>query len=225
MAFDKLDVSELAATRVVALPPLARVGHVAAVLASCGHASFPVTPDVEKALDSGGSFELHGVVRRSTLVALLSRRAGLFAARPGDAPPPESASIPTTQAARLALLDGLASRPIKIPRPAEAATLASLTDAERSLWLDIRPFMRRAPFVLPATASVARAHRLLSSAGAACVLVGAARPRVRGVLTRKDVTEENAEACLGAKAAAGREGAAGRDRGGGDGWAGGRAPV
>ena len=74
MAFDKLDVSELAATRVVALPPLARVGHVAAVLASCGHASFPVTPDVEEALDSGGSFELHGVVRRSTLVALLSRR-------------------------------------------------------------------------------------------------------------------------------------------------------
>ena len=40
--------------------------------------------------------------------------------------------------------------------------------------------------------------------------VGPARPLVYGLLTRKDVTAENAEACLGAKAAAARRAARGR---------------
>ena len=39
--------------------------------------------------------------------------------------------------------------------------------------------------------------------------VGPARPLVYGLLTRKDVCAENAEACLGAKAAAARRAARG----------------
>lgn len=42
--------------------------------------------------------------------------------------------------------------------------------------------------------------------------VGPARPLVYGLLTRKDVCAENAEACLGAKAAAARRAARGGGR-------------
>ena len=202
MAFDKLSVSELAASRVVAVAPTPRVGDVADLLAAHGHASFPVTPAVDAALDSGAAFELHGVVSRSTLVALLAHRTALFdGGGDGASLPPPSASIPSTLDAQRALLDSLAPRPFKHDAAAERAVLAGLTPAERDLRVDLRPFMRRAPHVLPATATAARAHRLFRGLGVGMVLVGPPRPLVRGVLTRKDVTEENAEACLGAKAA------------------------
>ena len=61
-------------------------------------------------------------------------------------------------------------------------------------------------------ASLSRAHRLFRTMGLHSAYVGPPRPHVVGLLTRKDVTEENAEACLGAKAAAARR--AGRLEGG-----------
>lgn len=200
-------MAELAATRVVAVAPTPRVGDVAALLAAHAHAAFPVTPAVAAALDSGAAFELHGVVPRSTLVALLAHRTALFAAADGDG----AADVPSSLPAQRALLASLSSRPFKYDAAAEAGVLAGLTEAERDLRVDLRLFMRRAPHILPSTATAARAHRLFRGLGVSMVLVSSARPLVRGVLTRKDVTEENAEACLGAKAA--RAGRAGRGEG------------
>lgn len=203
MTLDKLSVAELAASRVVAVAPTPRVGDVADTLTRHAHAAFPVTPTVEAALEQGMPFEVHGVVSRHTLVALLAHRTAFFApSTDGVPPPPASACIPAPLAAQRELLDSLASRPFKFDAAAEAAVLTGLTPSERDLRVDVRPFMQRAPFVLPSRASASRAHRLFRGLGVSMVLVGPARPLVRGVLTRKDVTEANAEACLGAKAAA-----------------------
>ena len=45
MVADKLTVGELAASPVVALPPVVAAGKLLEVLASCSHSAFPVTPD------------------------------------------------------------------------------------------------------------------------------------------------------------------------------------
>jgi len=53
MVNSKLSVGELAATALVALPPVVRVAALAATLRACGHQAFPGTPEVEAALQSG----------------------------------------------------------------------------------------------------------------------------------------------------------------------------
>ena len=172
MAADKLSVGELAATQVAALPPVLRVADAVAALRGTAHGAFPITPNTGGAARAGGAFELHGVLARSTLVRLLEGRVGLFAWEPakggggGGTPPtspasPSSASaparpplppaadrVPATQAARLALLARLQQRPLKVRRGEEATILEGLTPAEADLWLDVRPFIRRCPFVM-----------------------------------------------------------------------------
>ena len=53
MANDKLSVSELASTAVVALPPVVPLAELAETLHACRFQTFPITPDVNAALSSG----------------------------------------------------------------------------------------------------------------------------------------------------------------------------
>ena len=53
MVNDKLAVSELATTALVALPPIVRLRELAEALRSTRHQAFPVTSDVKAALQSG----------------------------------------------------------------------------------------------------------------------------------------------------------------------------
>ena len=53
MVNDKLTVSELASTALVALPPIVQLRQLAEILRSCRHAAFPVTPDIKAAYQSG----------------------------------------------------------------------------------------------------------------------------------------------------------------------------
>ncbi|EFN52659.1 hypothetical protein CHLNCDRAFT_138594 [Chlorella variabilis] len=82
MIDDKLSVSELMTTSLIALPPVVPVRRLA----------FPVTPEVDKALGSEGAhpFELHGVILRSTLLYLLRSRRGLL-------DPQRSSGLPARQ--------------------------------------------------------------------------------------------------------------------------------
>ena len=165
MAADKLSVGELAATEVTALPPVLRVADAVAALRSTAHGSFPISPNTGGAAREGGAFELHGVLARATLVRLLEGRVRLFAweageggsvastpssaASPARPPlPPAADRVPSTQAARLDLLARLQQRPLKVRRGEEGAILDGITSAECDLWLDVRPYMRRCPFVL-----------------------------------------------------------------------------
>lgn len=53
MVNDKLTVAELAATALVALPPLVPLRELADTLRACRHQAFPVTSDVKAAYQSG----------------------------------------------------------------------------------------------------------------------------------------------------------------------------
>ena len=53
MANDKLSVSELATTALVALPPVVPLAELAETLRSCRFQTFPISPDVNAALCSG----------------------------------------------------------------------------------------------------------------------------------------------------------------------------
>ena len=53
MVNDKLTVSELATTALVALPPVTPIAELAEALRSCRYQTFPISPDVNAALRSG----------------------------------------------------------------------------------------------------------------------------------------------------------------------------
>ncbi|CAL5218914.1 g660 [Coccomyxa viridis] len=200
MANDKLSVSELATTALVALPPVVPLTELAETLRACRFQTFPISPDVNAALCSDVPFDLHGVVMRSQLLRMLKHRIG-FCQLSANAPVPSSSSlIPTTQAERLDLLSSLQQLPLKVRTEEQEAILQGMSRAEMGMALDLRRFMQRTPFVLQGNASLARAYRLFRTMGLHHLYVGPPKPQVIGLLTRKDVTEENAEVFLGAKA-------------------------
>lgn len=60
-----------------------------------------------------------------------------------------------------------------------------LTDAERQMYIDLRPFMQRTPFMVHANASLSRAYRLFRTMGLHHMVVIPPKPMVMGVITRK----------------------------------------
>ena len=236
MVADKLTVGELAAAPVVVLPPVVPVARLLAVLQSCNHQAFPVSPDAEDDWGGGaghggggggldrtppqagrpagggggappsptappglGRFAVHGLILRDVLLRLLETGLGRV---PAGADPPAEPAIPPTQAGREAVLAALERRPVKLrPGPALASAAARLAGCTESV--DLRPFMQRHPFVIPADASLARAYRLFRTLGLRHMLVTPACPPAVGLVTRKDLCEANARLALGAKAVAG----------------------
>jgi len=59
MVNDKLTVSELATTALVALPPVVPIAELAEALRSCRYQTFPISPDVNAALRSGMALKHH----------------------------------------------------------------------------------------------------------------------------------------------------------------------
>ena len=82
-----------------------------------------------------------------------------------------------------------------------AAATRSLADCPDAI--DLRGYMQRHPFVVPADASLSRAYRLFRTLGLRHLLVAPACPAAVGLITRKDICEANARLALGRKANAG----------------------
>ncbi|KAK9808763.1 hypothetical protein WJX72_003174 [[Myrmecia] bisecta] len=201
MVADKLTVSELATTQLVAVPPVMPVRELVETLQRCGHQAFPVTPDVAKAYTSDETFPLHGVIKRITLLHLLKHKLGFFSHPPGTPFPSSKTHVPKDQKARYALLAKLEQFPLKIRiKEDQDGIFRDLTTGDLEQMIDLRPFMQRTPFIVHGNASLARAYRLFRTMGLHHMYVGPAKPQVVGVITRKDVTEENAELVLGMKA-------------------------
>lgn len=80
------------------------------------------------------------------------------------------------------------------------AIFAQLSQEELEMWLDLRPFMQRHPFVVQADASLSRAYRLFRTMGLRHLFVGPPQPKVVGIITRKDIIGDNAKLALGRKA-------------------------
>jgi len=66
-----------------------------------------------------------------------------------------------------------------------------------TMCVDLRSFMQRHPFVVHGDARLSRAYRSFRTLGLRHMYVMPARPRVVGVLTRKDVIHEKAALQLG----------------------------
>lgn len=195
MIDDKLTVAELASTSIVALPPVVRLRDLIDTLRSCSHQAFPVTPEVEAAKEPGGSFELHGLILRSTLLCMLKLRLGGWEGSEYNAP--------TSQSQRVDLLDKLDQIPIKLRvREEQSVILDSLLTRSSAIdvSLDLRPFMQKAPFVVNENASLTRAYRLFRTMGLRHLFIAPENPRVVGIITRKDLIMDNAKLALGQKA-------------------------
>lgn len=98
---------------------------------------------------------------------------------------------------RLQLLEKLKSIPFKPPHAEDLV----LQGHELECTIDLRPFMQRHPFVVPADARLSRAYRQFRTLGLRHMFVAPERPRVVGMLTRKDLILENAQLTLLEKAA------------------------
>jgi chloride channel 7 len=100
---------------------------------------------------------------------------------------------------RSELLETLKHIPFKPPGVHEV--VKNLTEEEFEASIDLRPFMQRHPFIVHADARLSRAYRLFRTMGLRHMYVTPSKPMVVGVVTRKDLSEENAALTLGEKAA------------------------
>ena len=97
------------------------------------------------------------------------------------------------------LLDKLRQIPFKSPHVAEVA--ASLSSVEmNSAWIDVTRLMQKHPYITHADARVSRAYRIFRTMGLRHLYVTPDRPLVVGVMTRKDVIQENTSLTLSEKA-------------------------
>jgi chloride channel 7 len=100
---------------------------------------------------------------------------------------------------RAELIETLKQIPFKAPPITEL--VKTLTAEELAARLDIRPFMQRHPFIVHADARLSRAYRLFRTMGLRHMYITPSKPQVVGVVTRKDLSEENAALTLGERAA------------------------
>ena len=100
---------------------------------------------------------------------------------------------------RSELLETLKQIPFKPPPIAEL--VKRLTPEELRASINIAPFMQRHPFIVHADARLSRAYRLFRTMGLRHMYITPEKPMVVGVVTRKDLSEENAALTLGERAA------------------------
>ena len=143
--------------------------------------------------------------------APLARAASSAEIRLGDRSPEigGGASEQTEQTDRSVLFERVADRaelietlkqiPFKAPPITEL--VKTLTAEELAARVDIRPFMQRHPFIVHADARLSRAYRLFRTMGLRHMYITPSKPQVVGVVTRKDLSEENAALTLGERAA------------------------
>ena len=100
---------------------------------------------------------------------------------------------------RSELLETLKQIPFKPPPIAEL--VKRLTPEELRASINIAPFMQRHPFIVHADARLSRAYRLFRTMGLRHMYITPEKPMVVGVVTRKDLSGENAALTLGERAA------------------------
>lgn len=100
---------------------------------------------------------------------------------------------------RSELLETLKQIPFKPPIISEL--VKQMTAEELAASIDIAPFMQRHPFIVHADARLSRAYRLFRTMGLRHMYITPSKPMVVGVVTRKDLSEENAALTLGERAA------------------------
>lgn len=80
--------------------------------------------------------------------------------------------------------------------PHEGGPLYTLRDEDRSLWVDLTPYMNQTPHLVQEEAPFIRAYRLFRSAGLRHLVVVNRHNNVRGIVTRRELEEEHCTRCF-----------------------------
>ena len=188
---DKLRVNEVMSDELVTLQPVMPIQDLLRILTTTNHGAYPVTE--HPPAYAGEEFELHGSITRNVLLKMLLHRMSFV---PTGAGRTDHGRLFSTQRERDELLEQLKQIPFKVPSAREVAHRVAEEDI-RSMSLDIRSFMQRHPFVVHGDARLSRAYRQFRTMGLRHMYVMPSRPRVVGLLTRKDIIQERSSLTLG----------------------------
>ncbi|RWV83999.1 hypothetical protein GW17_00054327 [Ensete ventricosum] len=175
-----LTVGELAAAkpRIVSLRGIERVARVVDVLKHTSHNGFPVV-DQGAPPSPTGTTELHGLVLRAHLVAVLSKKWFLKERR---------------RTAEWEVRAAFTS--VDLAEKGQQVERVKLTEEEMDMYVDLHPFTNTTPYTVVESMSVAKAVVLFRQVGLRHLLVipkyqGAGISPVVGILTRQDLRAHN----------------------------------
>ncbi|XP_068654252.1 chloride channel protein CLC-b [Aristolochia californica] len=178
-----LSVGELAAAKpsVVTLHGVEKVAHLVEVLRNTTHNGFPVV-DEGVVLPAGlpmGATELHGLVLRSHIIAVLRKKWFL----------PERRRTEEWEVREQFTSVDLAERGKKIEQ-------VEVTEDEMEMYVDLHPFTNTTPYTVVESMSVAKAVVLFRMVGLRHLLIvpkyqAAGMSPVTGILTRQDLRGHN----------------------------------
>ena len=186
---NEIVAGQVMSTEVKCLRPVERAGVVYDLLRSCKHNSFPIVDTA-----SGGT--LYGTASRYMLCTLLQRRA--FGSPdvldddfddPIDGNPDGGPSPQNLGPRRLSPLVQWDTIERAYPRYPTINDV-DMRDADRSCWLDLRPYANTAPYTVNETASIQRTYRLFRTLGLRNLCVVNHNNQVVGIITRKDLLPE-----------------------------------
>jgi len=137
-----------------------------------------------------------GSISRSTLISMLSKRIGFL--KEGEE---EYHLNSDNQSDVVKLLGELNVLPLKKNMKHFHEIVEKMTDKDMLTHVDLRPFIQLDPYVISADASVAKAYRLFQKMGLNHLYVSPAGSQpITGVITRKDLTNENCLLLFGERA-------------------------
>eukprot|EP01023_Acetabularia_acetabulum_P047480 TRINITY_DN50035_c0_g1_i1.p1 TRINITY_DN50035_c0_g1~~TRINITY_DN50035_c0_g1_i1.p1 ORF type:complete len:360 (+),score=45.71 TRINITY_DN50035_c0_g1_i1:18-1097(+) len=201
MLSDKLQVGDICESRVVAIIPAPSLRMVVDMLNGCTHGTIPITQDLKYKLGeppvANTQFALEGVVQRIQLLKIIKFKIGFK--KMEDLGVAED-YIPETKEDVEDLLFQLDNLPLKTHLSEQSEILSTLCEWDLDeYFIDLHPFMRRYPYVIHEQAPVSRAYRLFRTMGLRQLFISTA-PVVKGVVTRKDLIDDNLMLVMGEKA-------------------------
>eukprot|EP01039_Chlorochromonas_danica_P002361 gene2361-2592_t len=206
--FHDLTVADIMTIEVMTLPSIVTVGQALDTLARGGHHCFPIVDDNEPGI-------LQGSIARKVLCTLLKHRAfsplpipieiqvvgeegegephddcssiggggGGGTGENGSSRPPTPTSV---QGSRLSPLVNWGTLECIYPNYPDIDDIPLLSQTERGYWLDLRPYLDSAPYLVTDTTSLPRSYRMFRTLGLRQLLVVDKSHRLVGIVTRSD---------------------------------------
>ncbi|CAM9634919.1 unnamed protein product [Chrysoparadoxa australica] len=147
-----MTASQAMSKEVVCFRPIEKVGVVYDTLRSCSHGCFPVIDSSGGDGSQGTSEVLVGTILRKAMTVLIQKQA--FGQPTAD---PRSPGLHSPLIKWRALED-------LYPRYPTVESLY-VSERQRDCWLDLRPYLNTAPYVINESASMARTYRLFRTLG------------------------------------------------------------
>jgi len=170
---------------IVFMRPIEKVGTIYDILQTCEHGCFPVVDTEDKDI-------LFGTINRNTLTTLLQQRS--FGMPSNNAIPLNNSIVQNHIALEPSDAKYVPLVPYKIvereyPRFTPIEDI-KVTDTERDLYIDLRPYTNTAPHTVKETTSITRAYELFRAIGLRILIVTNKYNQCVGTITRDDLIPE-----------------------------------